>query len=180
METVRIGFGMRFAAAVVDGVIGAILLVVPSTVLSSVHPMLGSIVGSLFLMGYFSLEVFKAQSVGKMIFQYKITAQDGSPATREQLLKRYGYKQVPQAIGIVAAVLAMIVPAMAFIAFLGIAASLAILAGTLLTLKPEKLAFHDKLFGTAVYGPAKMSLAIPKVADILPTSAATAEPVKAA
>jgi hypothetical protein len=55
-------------------------------------------------MTYYRLEVFGAQSLGKMMFKYQITRQDGSPATRDQLVKRWGYKQVPQALFIVAAV----------------------------------------------------------------------------
>jgi hypothetical protein len=76
-----------------------------------------------------------------MIFNYTITRADGSPAAREQLVKRYAYKQVPQALMIVAAI-----PMLGFVAFLGGLAALALVAGALLTLKPEKLAFHDKLF----------------------------------
>jgi uncharacterized RDD family membrane protein YckC len=177
MENVRIGFGMRLVAAIVDGVICAVLTWVPTLVLSKIHPALGSLVGALLGMGYFSLEIFKAQTVGKMIFQYKITAQDGSPATREQLVKRFAYKQVPNAIGIVAAVLMFITPALGFVSFIGLAAALAIVAGTLLTLQPEKLAYHDKLFGTAVYGPAKVSVSLPNVSDVSPaTVSATSAP----
>ena len=176
METVRIGFGMRFVAALVDAVVAAVLVWVPMLVLRSVSPMLASIVGGLLAMAYYSLEVFRAQSLGKMIFKYRITRPDGSPATRDQLVKRWGYKQVPQALGIVAAL-----PMLGFVAILGGVAALAIVVGALMTLKPEKLAFHDKLFGTAVYGPKTVSVTMPKVADVLPpTAGATTEPAKAA
>ena len=163
METVRIGFGMRFAAALIDGVVAAVLVWVPMIVLGGIHPALGMIVGGALAMAYYSLEVFRAQSLGKMLFRYRITRQDGSPATRDQLLKRWGYKQVPQALMIVAAI-----PMLGFVTFLGAAAALAIVAGACMTLKPEKLALHDKLFGTAVYGPATVSLTMPKVSDVLP------------
>ena len=170
MERVRIGFGMRLAAAVIDGVVAGVLIWVPTLVLAKIHPSLGALVGGILAMAYFSLEVFKAQTVGKMLFQYRITAQDGSPATCDQLVKRWGYKQVPNAIGVVAAVLTMIVPAPGFVSYVGVAAALAIVVGTLLTLKPEKLALHDRLFGTAVYGPAKVSLTVPKLTDVLPAT----------
>ena len=177
MERVRIGFGMRLAAAVIDGVVAGVLIWVPTWLLARVHPSLGALVGGVLGMAYFSLEILKAQTVGKMLFQYRITAQDGSPATRDQLVKRWGYKQVPNAIGVIAAVLTMIVPALGFVSYIGLAAGLAIVAGTFLTLKPEKLAFHDKLFGTAVYGPAKVSISIPKLTDVLPaTGHATSAP----
>ena len=170
MERVRIGLGMRLAAAIVDGVAAGVLIWVPTWLLARIHPSLGALVGGILGMAYFSLEVFKAQTVGKMLFQYRITDQDGSPATRDQLIKRWGYKQVPNAIGVVAAVLTMIVPALGFVSYIGLAAALAIVVGTLLTLKPEKLAFHDKLFGTAVYGPAKVSISVPKLTDVLPAT----------
>ena len=173
METVRIGFVMRLVAALIDGVIAAVLVWVPSVVLGFVYPALGAIVGGLLAMAYYSLEVFRAQSVGKMILKYTITRQDGSPATRDQLVKRYAYKQLPQALMVVAAI-----PMLGFVTFLGGAAALAVVVGALMTLKPDKLALHDKLFGTAVYGPAKVSLTIPQVADVLPT--ASPEPAKAA
>jgi hypothetical protein len=67
------------------------------------------------------------------------------------------------------------------VAILGGLAALAILAGALMTLKPEKLAFHDKLFGTAVYGPTTVSVTLPKVADVHPaTLPAAVEPARAA
>ena len=175
METVRIGFVMRLVAAIIDGVIAAVLVWVPSLVLAAVHPALGAIVGGLLAMAYYSLEVFRAQSVGKMVLKYTITRQDGSPASRDQLVKRYAYKQLPQALMVVAAV-----PMLGFVTFLGGAAALAVVVGALMTLKPEKLAFHDKLFGTAVYGPAKVSITIPQVKDVIPAAAAAPEPAKAA
>jgi uncharacterized RDD family membrane protein YckC len=65
METVRIGFGMRFVAALVDGVIAAVLVWVPSVALGFVHPALGAIVGGLLAMAYYSLEVFRGRTVGR-------------------------------------------------------------------------------------------------------------------
>ena len=154
---VRIGFVWRLVAAVVDGVIAGALIFVPTLVLGAIlGPVVAGIVGGLLGMAYYSLEVLKAQSVGKMVFSYAITAQDGSPATRDQLIKRYAYKQVPQVLGILAAI-----PFLGILSFVGLAAAIAILAGTVLTLKPEKLALHDKLFGTAVYGPATITVTIP-------------------
>ena len=148
---------MRFCAALIDGVIARALVLVPSIILAAViSPVVGGIVGGLLAMAYYALEVVKAQSVGKMVFNYTITAQDGSPATRDQLIKRYAYKQIPQVLAIVAAV-----PFLFFVGFIAFAAALAILAGTLMALKPEKLAFHDKLFKTAVFGPSNVTVSVP-------------------
>ena len=176
---VRIGFVMRLVAAIVDGVISAVLILVPTIVLSAVlGPVVAGIVGGLLGMAYYSLEVLKAQSIGKMVFGYTITAQDGTPATRDQLIKRYAYKQVPQVLAILA-----VIPFLSFLSFVGFAAAIAILAGAILTLKPEKLALHDKVFGTAVYGPANVTVTVPflnKQLFTIPAASATAPPAPAA
>ena len=169
MENVRVGIGHRFLAGLVDGVIVFVLTFVPTLILSKVSPMLAGIVGGVLGLAYFSLEVLKAQSVGKMVFKVKITKQDGSPATRDQLVRRYAFKQVPQVL--------MIIAAIPFLHFVGIIAGLtaiAVLASSLFMLKPEKLAYHDQLFGTAVFGPAKIAFTVPTAADLNPATTATA------
>jgi len=172
---VRIGFVMRLVAAIVDGVVAAALVFLPTLLLAAViGPKVAGIVGGLLAMAYYALEVVKAQSLGKMVFSYTITAQDGSPATRDQLIKRYAYKQVPQVLGILAAV-----PFLGLLSFVGFAAAIAIAAGALLTLKPDKLALHDKLFGTAVFGPANVTVTVPFLNKQLFTIPAAAAPAPA-
>jgi uncharacterized RDD family membrane protein YckC len=173
METVRIGFGMRLVAALIDGVVAAVLVCVPIFLLGRVHPALGGIVGGLLAMAYYSLEIFRCQAIGKMLLQYRITNQNGAAATRDQLVKRYAYKQLPQVLGIIAAI-----PLLGFFSFIALAASLAILVGALMAFKPEKLALHDKLFGTAVYGPAKLSVSVPTFPGVLPVTASAAGTTK--
>jgi uncharacterized RDD family membrane protein YckC len=166
---VRVGIVHRFLAGLVDAIVLAVLTVVPNLVLSKVSPMLAGMVGGVLALAYYSLEVIKAQSVGKMVFKLKITKQDGSPATQDQLVKRYAFKQVPQAL--------MIVAAIPFLHVVGLIAGLAavgVLVCSLFMLKPEKLAFYDQLFGTAVYGPAKVAFTVPTAADLNPTIPATA------
>jgi uncharacterized RDD family membrane protein YckC len=159
-DRVRIGFLMRFVAAVVDGLI-AWGLAIPALVLGVV---LGAVVEA----------IVKGQSVGKMIFNYTITSQDGSPATREQLIKRYAYKYSPRMLAIVAS---LSVGWVSFgVSFIGIAAAVGILIGTLMALKPEKLAFHDKLFKTAVFGPKDVTVSIPFLNKQLFTIPAPAAP----
>ena len=162
METVRIGFWRRVLAAIVDGIIIAVLTFVPAMVLGAVlGPVVAAIVGGVLGMAYYSTEVRRAQTLGKMIFSYRITAQDGSPATRDQLVKRWAYKQVPQALMIIAAV-----PMLGFVGMIGGLAALVIVLGTIMALKPERLALHDQLFGTAVYGPETLGVTVPSMARI--------------
>lgn len=169
METVRVGIVHRFLAGLVDAIVLAVLTVVPNLVLSKVSPMLAGMVGGVLALAYYSLEVFKAQSLGKMVFKLKITKQDGSPATQDQLVKRYAFKQVPQALMIVAAI-----PFLHFVGMIAGLAALAVLVCSLFMLKPEKLAFYDQLFGTAVFGPAKVTFTVPTAADLKPTTPAAA------
>ena len=161
MERVRIGFALRLLAAIIDCVALIAVIAIPSAVLSMILPgWMASIVTGLLCLAYWSLEVAYAASIGKMALGYAITAADGSPATQDQLVKRFAYKQVPQAIMIVAALpfLGLLGALVSLVAF---AASVAILIGALMALNPEKRAYHDRLFGTAVYGPATLSLTIP-------------------
>jgi uncharacterized RDD family membrane protein YckC len=156
-DRVRIGFLMRFIVAIVDGLVAWALVLVPSIVLGAIiGPVTGSIAGGLLVLAYFALEIVKGQSVGKMVFNYTITAQDGSPATRDQLIKRYAYKYAPRILALVASF-----PFLSWVSFIGLAAALGVLIGTLMALKPEKLAFHDKLFKTAVFGPRDVTVSVP-------------------
>src|SRR3954452_3969728 len=170
-ERVRIGFPMRFVAAIIDGIIAGVLARVPMVILGILHlAWLGAIIGLVLALAYYSLEVFKARSLGKMLFQYTITAQDGSPATRDQLVKRFLYKQLPNILFTVATVLMAVLWILGvLVSGLGALAALVFVVGCLLALQPEHLALHDKLFKTAVFGPPTVQFTIPKASDILPT-----------
>jgi len=169
-ERVRIGFPMRLVAAIIDGIASMILIFVPTLVVSLIAgPVVGGILGGLLSLAYFSPEVFKAQSLGNMIFKFMITRQDGSPATQDQLIKRYLYKQLPTLIGIAAAL-----PFLHFLSYFGWLASLVVIIGTLMVFQPDRLTLHDKLFGTAVYGPVNPTISIPQVGGM--TTAAPPPP----
>jgi hypothetical protein len=170
-ERVRIGFPMRLVAAIIDGIIAGVLARVPMVILGILHlAWLGAIIGLVLALAYYSLEVFKARSLGKMLFQYTITAQDGSPATRDQLVKRYLYKQLPNILFTVATVLMAVLWILGvLVSGLGALATLVFVVGCLLALQPEHLALHDKLFKTAVFGPPTVQFTIPKASDILPS-----------
>jgi uncharacterized RDD family membrane protein YckC len=166
VETVRVGIVHRFLAGLADTVAVAVIVAIPNAVLGRVSPMLATIASGLLALTYYSLEVFKAQSVGKMFLKLKITKQDGSPATQDQLVRRYAFKQAPQALMIVAAV-----PFLHFVFGVAGLAALAVLVCSLFMLKPEKLALYDKIFGTAVFGPQKVTFGVPTAADLRVTAA---------
>jgi len=171
-ERVRIGFLMRFVAALLDGIVVGLLARIPILVFGLIPhgAWIGGIVGGLLALAYMSLEVFKARSLAKMCFGFTITAQDGSPATRDQLLKRYIYKQLPNIVFTAAAVATVVLGILGLlVSGLGILVTLVFVVGCLLALQPEHLALHDKLFKTAVFGPPTVQFTIPKASDILPT-----------
>ena len=148
---------MRLVSAVIDGVALAILSFVPVTILTLIgFPRIGVILGGLLALAYFSPEVLKAQSLGKMIFKFVITRQDGTPAPQDLLIKRYLYKMTPQILSI-----ASTLPFLGFLSYVSMLALLVVVVGTLLVFRPEKLTLHDQLLGTAVYGPLAPTFAIP-------------------
>jgi uncharacterized RDD family membrane protein YckC len=161
MESVRVGIVHRLVAGVIDGVIVSVLVFVPNVVLGRISPMLAGMVSGLLALAYFSFEVLKAQSVGKMFLKLKITKQDGSPASQDQLVKRYAFKFASYALMIVAAV-----PFLHVVSFVALLAGLAVLVSSLFMLKPEKLAYHDHFLGTAVFGPEKLTFGLPSANDL--------------
>src|SRR5438045_2808810 len=157
----RIG-AMRIVAAIIDGLIVAIAAGIVQFIIRMVlgvgyaGMLISGLVGSAIVLGYFYLEVLKGQAIGKQIFKFQITAQDGSPATKEQLTKRYLIKMAPTIIGVLGAVvsfsgiLAMLVSGIAGLV------GLAVLIFALMMLRANKLAYYDELANTAVYGPGTM------------------------
>jgi uncharacterized RDD family membrane protein YckC len=161
---------MRLVAALIDGAITVVLIVAASIVIGLiVGPTVGRIVSTLLVLGYFSMEIFKAQSVGKMVFKFNITKQDGAPAPQDLLIKRYLVKMAPVLIGLLA-----VIPFVGLIfSLLSGLAWVALIVSTILVVQPGTLAFHDRLLGTAVYGPVKPTLSIPQVG---PANAAAPAP----
>lgn len=146
----RKGLGIRLAAAVIDGVIVA----VATTVLAQVLGVVGLIVGSLAALAYPAIEVLKAQSPGKMILKLTVTAADGSPATRDQLVRRSLVRYAPTLAGAVLGLAAVVVPTLAMLGNLVVlAAAIALLVVSYKTLQTTRQAFWDVRAGTAVMGP---------------------------
>src|SRR3954469_4804214 len=57
---VRVGIAHRLLAGIVDAIIVAVLMFLPTVILAKVSPMLAGIVGGLLGLAYYSLEVIKA------------------------------------------------------------------------------------------------------------------------
>jgi uncharacterized RDD family membrane protein YckC len=129
---------------------------------------LSATAGNLLWLAYSSLEWLAARTPGKLLLRLKITAEDGSPAPRGQLVLRWAAKQSPRMLGLLDAItvtwaLRMLI-AKGGLAFfyhepmnfklardLGELLMLILLAGFLLTLRPRRQALHDLLTNTAVY-----------------------------
>src|SRR3954471_24573977 len=108
---VRIGFGMRLLAAIIDGIIVGIASFVVGFIIGRVlgpgggAAAIGGFVGGAIGLAYYYMEVMKAASLGKQLLKLQITAQDGSPASKDQLMKRYLFKQVPNILMMVGAIM---------------------------------------------------------------------------
>jgi uncharacterized RDD family membrane protein YckC len=163
----RIGFGMRFVAALIDGII---LLVarwillkpfgytLPTNINSSnMQQVLEqaiaaaqrmALVGGILGIAYTLMEVFLATTPGKMVLKQKIVSLGGTPAPMNALLLRWALKQSPTLLTLlfgltgVGLINILVFPAAAFV-----------LVSCLMTLRATKLALHDDIAKTCVYGP---------------------------
>ena len=142
----REGFGIRFGAALIDGVIMIVGAIVIGLVLGFVlPPYVGGVVGALFSLAYSSLEIFKGATPGKMFLKLQITDEAGNPASRDQLVRRWAVKNAGSILAVVAALTTL-----GFINWAGSLCSLGILAGAFMMLKPHRQAWHDTFAKTAV------------------------------
>ena len=149
----KIGFGPRFLAALIDGVILFGVAMVLGLILgggasafSGGGSYIAGLVVSLFSLGYTSLEIFKAATPGKMIMKIAIRNADGSVAPQEVLIKRWAIKSSGSLVHTVSAITTI-----ALIGHIGMLFGLVILVGCFFVLGADKLALHDKIAGTAVY-----------------------------
>jgi len=166
---VRIGFGMRLLAGLIDC---AIMLCVGFALNMIILGVMGRTTTGLIVVGtmsclaglaYSTFEIFRAASPGKMLLKYQITTTDGGTAPRDVLIKRWALKQTPIFLYLLSAVTTLSIFGM-----LGLVVGLAFLVGCFLALQPEKLAFHDKLLGTAVHGPATFQVGFPATGVMTP------------
>jgi len=146
----REGFLLRFCAALIDGVFAGI----PALILTKVGgEKVGPFLGAAVVLGYTSLEIFRAATPGKSLLKLKIQNEDGTDAARDTLFKRWAIKQVPNALRVVAGVFILIsLNAIAgLVGWVGILALIGYIISCCLTFRPEHQALHDTLTHTAVF-----------------------------
>jgi uncharacterized RDD family membrane protein YckC len=174
----RKGLGIRFGAAVIDAVLCAI---VGNVAIAVAGGIVGTIVSMLVMLAYPLIEIARAQSPGKMILKLKVTSEDGSPATREQLIQRGVIRWSGNILTAVLGLLAFVVPALAFLGSLGqLALGIALLVLSWQTINTTRQGYWDVRAKTAVMGPVG-AVAVPgfpvqPVAAEAPTAAAATPP----
>ncbi|MDB5324597.1 MAG: hypothetical protein JWM57_166, partial [Phycisphaerales bacterium] len=136
MELVRQNFVKRLIAAIIDGVILVVAGFVVGLALAKLPYVMG-VVSAAIGVAYMSLEVIKAQTIGKMVLKLKITNADGSAASQAVLLKRFAIKNSASLIVLVGAIVGL--PIIGMVAMLP---GLAVLVGCFLVLRPDHLAGH--------------------------------------
>lgn len=146
----RQGFGIRFGAAFVDALIAGI----PAGILTAIGgEKFGPFLGAAAILGYTSLEIFKAATPGKMIFKLRITSEDGTEASGDALFKRWVIKQVPNCLRFVTALFLLISLGgiAALFNWVTIFAGIGYVVSCCLTLRPDRQALHDTMSHTAVF-----------------------------
>lgn len=182
---IRKGFGIRLGAILIDGVILFVLrwiLLIPFapkinvTSATSLEEIVNQAVKyaarAALIMGvigiaYSLMEVFQAATPGKMALKLKITNADGTPAPRDRLVKRWAIKNCY----LFAQLLFGITGIMLF-NWIGTLAALFVLVSCLMALRDTRLALHDDLAGTAVFGPGVEQPAFP----VMPVTTGAAVP----
>jgi len=161
----REGFKLRFAAAIIDClIIMAISIVLLPSVGSGASAAGGSwfltVLAQLLALAIASLEIFKAQSPGKMLLGLVIRDQDGNEASQEVLIKRFLIKWCPGIIGFLGALTTL-----SLFSWIGQIAGIGILIAFLIILREDRknLSWYDEVSGTAVYK--KAQAATPKESE---------------
>lgn len=150
----RIGFGLRFFAAVLDCIIVMVIIFVFAMITglglaAMSRPEVGGIwatLGVLIVLAYLSLEIFKAATPGKMIMKLRIRNADGTPAPVETLAKRWAVKNAGSLLRFLGALTTM-----ALFGQLGMLIGFVIFLGCFMVFGADRQALHDKVAHTAVY-----------------------------
>ena len=168
----RQGFGIRLGALVIDVVFIIILGFVVNLIFGrgftfsySIGTVQGSIaynlVSGLVGLAYWSTEIFRAASPGKMILGLTIGSETGSPATQNQLMTRFALKHSPNLLMLVGG----IIPFLGFIfGLLAVLAAIAVFVGCFFALGQSRQALHDTIAHTAVYRTAPAVIGAPSIA----------------
>ena len=164
----RIGFGRRFGAYLIDGIIVSIIggvigsgdlmasmqatvndtaaMADPTQAQASMMAMMGPFLGKIGLVGilYGLLDVFKGQTLGKMLLGIGIKDENGSSAALPTLVTRFAVKYS-------AYICYALVAFMPFFLFIGQLAGLVVFVGCLMVFSTKKQALHDIVAKTAVF-----------------------------
>jgi uncharacterized RDD family membrane protein YckC len=137
----------RLWAELIDAVIclsaGLIIGCVAGTLAS---PWVAAIIGAVAGLAYSMFEIFYAATPGKRLLGLRISAEDGRPASRLVLAKRWALKQTPGLLRLLA-----LVTAFSVFQWAGLVAALILAAGLLLALQTGGQTLHDAIAGTSVY-----------------------------
>ncbi len=166
----RVGFGKRLSAYLIDKVIYSLLTmfvflsnnsfmalvsknqgnldVFNSDLLKSYSDVILEMTPLLTLIGflYYSLEIFFAQSIGKMIIGIKIGNENRTKADLTQLLIRYFVKNADTVIGLI-----IVITSLKFLTSLQLFVTIIIFLGCFMVLARKRQALHDIPAKTAVF-----------------------------
>jgi uncharacterized RDD family membrane protein YckC len=171
----RVGFGMRFAAALIDlAVVGVVGFVAGATLGGMLGGGIGGLLGgsaggdeaaagaalgasigavlgvvaalAVFVFLYSLIEAFAGASPGKMILRLKVGTHDGRRGSTPLYVKRWAIKYAGTLLGLLGAI-----PGLHIFGLLAPAASLVIFIGCFLVLGDRRQALHDLGAATAVF-----------------------------
>ncbi|HAB11108.1 MAG TPA: hypothetical protein DCE47_05415 [Planctomycetaceae bacterium] len=174
--TERVGFGKRFGASMIDGILGSIGGMIlgavfggllggavaaeagaasgeagAAEVAGALGGIFGAFAGAMVGIAFAGViiavwEACTGAAIGKMALGIKIKSADGSPASFGKLLLRSLFKYNAQVLGVIT-----VLTGIEAIESVGNIGMFVVAIGCLLVLGGEKQALHDKLAGTAVY-----------------------------
>ncbi|MEE8434950.1 MAG: RDD family protein, partial [bacterium] len=110
-------------------------------------------VGAILMLLYFLIEGIVGASPGKMILGIKVGTADGKQGNIALYLKRWGIKNAPNLLGLLAAILGMVGVSDpgGIIGILSQIIALVLLIGAFWIFGASKQCLWDKLAGTAIY-----------------------------
>lgn len=169
-EELRIGFGRRFGALLIDGIITSILIFIvvfatgtledilsvpwnevfskpmmAQEVFGNIGAKVGLFSGIISLL-YFSMEIFISASLGKMMLGIKIARANRTPASMVELVNRYAMKHSSTILTLIYSV-TMINAINILSSFVGFA----VFVAYFFVFSASKQTLYDKLAKTAVY-----------------------------
>jgi len=140
----------RLGAGFIDGVILGVILIVGSSALSLFYTLgvsyLGALLIEVLIVAYTTMDIFKAATPGKQLLHLVIRNQDGTPASRDVLVKRWAIKSCGSIINLLA-----VITTLGVLQFVGGLGGIVVVLGTFLIFTEGKQALHDKFAGTAVF-----------------------------